>query len=253
MRWLFTRRSSLVSILIAGLLLFAITFVAYIPHAYAASPDAHPVVSSIIAPSTMQLFHQKATTSWPWYISRAAGIVALALLFLLVLSGIGMFSGYTYRYIEPLEAWKVHKALGISLGIAIFFHGFPLLFDKFVGFNLIQLLVPFASHYDTAKLFNHNVGSLYVALGIISFYLAIIVILSSLLWQQSKPRTWRLLHYLAYLLVIFIVTHAYYMGTTLYTGADLRTGLIHYLWFGLIILLILGTLSRLKHIWTVRK
>lgn len=253
MKWYVSRSSRFFMTFVVGLVLMAATLTILVPRVFAAPLPAHPVVSSVIAPSTVQMLHEKARTSWPWYISRAAGLVALALLFLLVLSGIGMYSGYTYRYIEPLEAWKVHRALGLSLGIAIFIHGFTLIFDTYVGFNFIQLLVPFASHYDDATLFGHQVGSLYIALGIISFYLAIIIIVSSLLWQQSKPRMWRWLHTLAYVLAIFVLIHAFYMGTRLYTGSDLKTGLIRYLWLGAVILIVVGIVSRLKHIRTVRK
>lgn len=214
--------------------------------ATALAPSATPAVPATSAPtssvSTLQKISEKARVSWPWYVSRASGLVAVVLLFLLVFFGIGLYTGFTYRYMEPLNAWKVHRAVGIALGVAIFVHVFSLLFDTYVGFGLLQLLVPFVSQYQSSEIAGVNVGSLDVALGILAFYVALIIIVTSLLWRERKAKAWRLLHYLAYLLVPLVFLHALTLGT------DISKGLSRYLWLAGSVLIVGGVLLRLKHI-----
>lgn len=214
------------------------------PATTAAAATGEP---STVQSTTLERISQKAKSSWPYYISRASGLVAVALLFLLIFLGIGLYTGFTYRFMEPLTAWKVHRAIGISLGAAVCVHIFVLLFDTYIGFNLIQLLVPFVSDSESVKILGINFGSLYLALGILAFYLTLVVIGSSLLWRDTKPRLWRLLHFSAYLLLLFTFIHALYLGT------DLKHGLAHYLWLAGIILLVLAILLRLKHARTIRQ
>jgi len=90
----------------------------------------------LMASSTVQLATHRVTASWEWYIVRASGFVAAGLLLLLMISGIGHVTGFTYRYIEPLKAWAFHKAMAIALLISIALHIIFIVLDKFVNFNI---------------------------------------------------------------------------------------------------------------------
>jgi len=202
---------------------------------------------SIIAVSTFHIVAHRVAVSWPWYVIRAAGFVAAGLLFMLMLSGIGHVTGLTYKFIEPIKAWAIHKALAIALCVSIAVHGGFLLIDHFVPFSLTQILVPFASHYNNGtKLWGLPLGGIAVTLGILATYGVIIVVLSSLGWIDTKRKAWRKLHYISYAVAFFVFLHALYIGT------DLRYGVFRKIWIGLGIVVLIGILSRLLRVGTTR-
>ncbi len=188
-------------------------------------------ISPVQGPGVGKKLQTRAISVWPWYITRASGIVAVALLLLLIISGIGLVTGYTFKFFEPLNAWAVHKALGMSLIVAAAIHGFVLLFDTYVKFSITQILFPFASNYRPVTINGIHLGTLWVSLGIFAFYGLAAIIISSLFWIDKKPKIWKLIHILSYLVAIMIFFHGLYLGT------DLTHGLFRTIWivFGIIV------------------
>lgn len=168
----------------------------------------------------------KQLSQLPWYITRASAITAYLLMFVIIVIGTGMTTGFIYNLINPVEAWSIHKSLSLSLGVTVLLHISSLLFDKYINFRLIDILVPFAS----------KVMPLYVALGVFAFYLLLIIIFTSLLIRLRVPYLWRKLHYLVYLLFALSTLHG------LLTGSDSKTLTmkIIYLTAGAIFVLIIG-------------
>lgn len=188
------------------------------------------------------------STSWPWYIIRASGFVAAALLILLMLSGIGQVTGLTYRFLEPVKAWAVHRAMALALCVMIAVHGGLLLIDKFLPFSLAQVLVPFQSHYTNKhSLLGVSLGSWSVTLGILSMYAVAIIVASSLGWIDTHKRTWKWLHYLSYFVILAVFLHGASVGT------DLRYGTFRTIWVGLFLIVLLGVISRLARVGTLRR
>ncbi len=192
--------------------------------ALSAKDSPNIIVSPAQGPTVTKQLESRAKASWPWYITRAAGFVAAFSLVLLMLSGIGFITGASFRFLEPLTAWATHKAIAYVFGISSVIHVVALLFDKYVPFTIAQVLVPFLSHYRQVTIDGHNLGSLYVALGVFALYLVLAIILTSIIWIDKKPHTWKLFHFLAYLTMIFVFFHALYLGT------DLTHGLFRILW-----------------------
>jgi predicted ferric reductase len=141
-----------------------------------------------------------------------------------MLSGLGSVTGHTFKFLEPITAWVSHRALGIVFGISVLVHMTGLLFDHFVPFSLINLLVPWTSNYKPVTIFGLSLGSLYVSLGVLAFYGVALIIITSLLWVEKKPYIWKLIHLLSYVVLIFVFIHALYLGT------DLASGLLRWLW-----------------------
>jgi sulfoxide reductase heme-binding subunit YedZ len=214
-------------------------------HLAAANGQVPATFGNTVHSSRLQEVVTKTKSTWPWYVTRASGLVAAFLLVLLIIFGIGLITGYTYRVMEPVSAWAIHRALGIALGVSILVHVIVLLFDKYAPFSLLQVLVPFTSHYTPVTIAGIHVGSLYVALGILAFYAAAIVIISSLVWMDKKPATWRLLHYTGYLLVLLVFLHGLYLGT------DLKHGIPHIIWLAAGIVIIVGVIFRLRRARTI--
>lgn len=202
-------------------------------------------VPTIEGPSLTQQLTDRAKSSWPWYITRAAGLTAAVLLVVLVLSGVGLITGYTYKFLEPLNAWATHRALGLAFGVAVIVHIVALLFDRFVPFSIAQVLLPFASNYREVTIAGYHLGSLYVALGVFALYAILALIISSILWIDKKPHTWRILHYLSYLIVIFVFIHALYLGT------DLAHGFFRIVWIIFGIAVAAAILARLRRARTI--
>ena len=205
-------------------------------------------LNQFFATSTVHIIAQRVSTSWPWYVIRGAGFVAAGLLILLMLSGIGQVTGITYRFIEPVKAWAIHKAMALALCAAIVVHVGFLLIDHYVRFSLIQVLIPFASRYSNGtKLLGIPLGGVAVTLGILAMYCIAIIVASSLGWIDTKKQAWRKLHYLSYFVIFFIFLHALYIGT------DLRYGVFRKIWITLGLIIVIGVIARLWHTGTLKR
>ncbi len=158
-------------------------------------------------------------SAFPWYIIRVSGLLGLGLMGLLMLSGIGQVTGLTYRFIEPLKAWAIHKAVALGLVAVIAVHVLTLLIDSYMPFNLKQILVPFASSYtNKTTVLGMSLGGWGITLGILAMYGLIIVVASSLGWIDSKKKAWHWLHYLSYFIMGAALIHAVTVGTEFKEG-----------------------------------
>lgn len=186
--------------------------------------------------------------TFPWYIIRVSGLLGVGLMGLLMLSGIGQVTGFTYRFIEPLKAWALHKAVALGLMAVIAVHVLTLLVDSFVPFNLKQILIPFASSYtNKTPLLGLSFAGWAVALGILAMYALIIIVASSLGWIDSKKKTWHWLHYLSYFAMGATLLHALTVGTEFKSGSWRALLLV-----GTIIVAI-GVVSRLMRAGSLRR
>ncbi|MCA9349010.1 ferric reductase-like transmembrane domain-containing protein [Candidatus Saccharibacteria bacterium] len=211
----------------------------------AQSATSSAQVSAAESPSVADGLVQRLENSWPWYVARASGMLAAVSLIILMLSGIGMITGRTFGFLEPITAWASHRALGIVFGLAVLLHIGSLMFDKFVPFGLTQLLVPFSSDFRPVSLFGFSLGSLYVALGVLALYLTVAIIITSLVWINKKPKIWKVTHILSYLVIIFTFVHA------LAIGSDLSVAWMRWLWIGLGLLILYASLMRFRRAFTV--
>lgn len=178
--------------------------------------------------------------SWPWYTVRGTGLAGLVLLIGLMVMGIGHATGLTYKFIEPVKAWAIHKAIGVMLLVAIGLHIIALYFDSFVSFSIANILLPFSSRYTNGiDLFGLSLGALAVTSGILAMYGAVLVVASSLGWIDSKKPLWRKLHYASYVILPLVLIHA------LGTGSDFKDGLARLSTLGLTIFMALMVASRL--------
>lgn len=167
--------------------------------------------------ATAEIARQTLTKSWAWYMVRGAGLMSVVLLVTLMISGIGMVTGYTYRWLAPLKAWSLHRAIGIALSLTMICHVVFLLFDTVVNFSLPQVLVPWLSPYQSTSLLGVGVGSLWMAFGILSFYAISLIVISSL-WQIDHKKLWKWLHYLSYAVAFMILLHMYFLGSDFAEG-----------------------------------
>ncbi|MEI7497735.1 MAG: hypothetical protein WCK11_00440 [Candidatus Falkowbacteria bacterium] len=139
----------------------------------------------------------------PWFISRSSALAAYILLFAIVIWGMGMTVGWTYKIFDPARAWQLHQDMSLSFAVLVVVHAFSLLFDHFINFTILDILIPFFSKFNT----------IFLSLGIIGFYLLVAIVVISVFLRLKMPRLWRLNHYSTFLLFIFATLHGFNMGT----------------------------------------
>lgn len=222
-------------------ILSVISSFAFNTNAFAQASQTAPVtVETVPGKSLKAIVEDKAERSWPWYVTRASGIVAGVSLIALLISGIGSVTGHFFRFLEPLTAWATHRAIGITFIISVFIHLIALLFDTFVPFNIIDLLVPWAAEYKPVTIAGVHLGSTYVALGVLALYGSVIVVATSLLWVDKKPHVWKLLHYISYAILVAVFVHALFLGT------DTGRGLGRLLWVGSGVVVSIAIIVRIR-------
>jgi len=141
--------------------------------------------------------------TFPWYVARAAGLVAWALLAAAVVWGLLISSRLVRDRLRSSWLLDLHRGLG---GLALVFtgvHVLAILADTYVDFGLTSALVPLASHW-------HPVA---VAWGVVSFYLLVAVEVTSLLRRHLSHRLWQRAHFLSFPLFVASGLHGLTAGT----------------------------------------
>jgi predicted ferric reductase len=144
------------------------------------------------------------TSSTPlWYATRATGLVALVLL--TASMALGLLS--SVRFERP--AWPRFVTLGLHRNLALLALGFTAVhvlttvLDSFVSIPLQDAFIPFVSSYRP----------IWVGLGAIALDLMLALIITSLLRTRMGLRSWRVVHWTAYLCWPVAVLHGLGTGT----------------------------------------
>lgn len=138
-----------------------------------------------------------------WLVSRAAGIVALALISLSVLIGLTMATKILRRPGLPRKLARLHEHVALVALAAIAVHGLSLLGDKWLHPGVRGIIVPFSMGYRP----------LFTGLGIIAGYLAALLGLSFYVRRTIGTRLWRKLHRATVAVWILGVVHTIGAGT----------------------------------------
>lgn len=138
-----------------------------------------------------------------WYLGRAGGFVAFALLLISVLLGVAISSRIFDGLLARAWFFELHKFVSLFLLGAVLFHALIMLPDPYASYTVDELLVPFRSHIMPAA----------TSIGILSLYGLALINLSFFLTKWIGQRTWRTLHYLTFLAYAGGVVHALWAGT----------------------------------------
>ncbi len=139
----------------------------------------------------------------PWYIARASGLIAWALLTASVLWGLALSGRSMRTWAKPAWLLDLHRFLGGLCLIFVGVHIGGLLLDTYVHFGLGDILVPLAATW-------HPVA---VAWGVATLYLLVAVELTSLLRNRMPRRWWRRTHYATLPLFVLATVHGFSAGT----------------------------------------
>lgn len=137
-----------------------------------------------------------------WVTSRAAGVVALLAasgsVTVGLAQGAGWIKGGSKRDLRPL-----HEALSVATLIALAIHGLALLGDRFVGYSLSEIAIPFASSYQP----------FWTGLGVIAGWGLLLLGLSYYARRAIGPARWRTIHRATAAFWLIAVLHGVVMGT----------------------------------------
>ena len=138
-----------------------------------------------------------------WYVTRAAGLMGYLLFWLSTVWGFAVSSKIFDSFLERMFTFDFHEHLSLlSLGFLIL-HVVVLLFEKVEPLSLIEVLVPFISAYRP----------FWTGIGIIAFYLTVLVTITFYVRKWISMKTFRVIHYLSVAAYFGSLLHSVYAGT----------------------------------------
>ena len=165
-------------------------------------PSAHiiaPLTAFVVVAVSML---SAADSNTIWYVVRATGVVAYASLALSVVAGLLISQRLLTAGRPRLDLFEVHNFLSL-LSIAFgSVHALALLFERYVGFSLVQILVPFTSSYRPLS----------VGLGVLSLYGVLVVYASFWARKLIGYLRWRALHYTTFAVFAGVTLHGFFSG-----------------------------------------
>ena len=148
------------------------------------------------------LFGMDTTQVW-WYVTRAAGLTGYFLLWLSMAWGLAIPSRIVQPVLEGTFTYDFHEYLSL-LGLGfVLLHIVVLLFDKFLPFNILQLLIPFTDSYRP----------FWVGLGILSFYTFLVVTVTFYLRSHIGAQAFRSIHIFSLVGYLGATLHGLFAGT----------------------------------------
>ena len=138
-----------------------------------------------------------------WYATRATGVVALVLLTVTVVLGIaGTARVATPRWPRVVTS-GLHRNVALLVVAFVGVHVLTTVLDSYAPIGLISVVVPFTSAYRP----------LWLSLGTIAFDLLLALVITSLLRARLGYRSWRLVHWFAYVAWPVALWHGLGTGT----------------------------------------
>jgi sulfoxide reductase heme-binding subunit YedZ len=138
-----------------------------------------------------------------WYITRSTGAVALLLLTASVVLGVMGAVRFSAPRWPRFAVDALHRDVSLLVVALVVVHVATTVLDGFAPISLIDGVVPFHSPYRP----------LWLSLGTISFDLLVALVATSLLRRRLGYRSWRAVHWLAYLSWPVAVLHGLGTGT----------------------------------------
>lgn len=148
------------------------------------------------------LFAIDSVQIW-WYVTRSAGIIAYLLLWFSTAWGLAVSNKILDPILHRMFTFDFHQFISLlAIGFLIL-HISVLTLDHYLPFTWAQVLVPFIAPYR----------ALWVGIGVISFYLILLVTVTFYMRRRIGMRTFRVIHVLSLLGYLGATLHGLYAGT----------------------------------------
>jgi sulfoxide reductase heme-binding subunit YedZ len=148
------------------------------------------------------LFAADSVQIW-WYVTRASGIIAYLLLWFSTVLGLAVTSKYLDGMLDRIFTYDFHEFISLLSVAFTLVHVIVLTFDRYLPYSIAQILVPFISPYRP----------FWVGVGVIAFYITLLVTITFYIRNRIGTRSFRVIHYLSLLGYIGVTLHGYYAGT----------------------------------------
>lgn len=153
-----------------------------------------------------------------WYLARASGFVAFIVIWLSLALGLIITNKMARLWNGGPTAVELHQfTTWLAVGLTVF-HALILIGDQYIKSTPLQVMTPFGYV---------NYKPEWVGVGQIGFYLTVVVAASFYFRKRLGYRTWRLLHYMSFVVYLMVTVHAVFAGT------DSNTLLLVYLALGM--------------------
>ncbi len=179
-----------VLVLLAALVLVTVAGLAFIGQ----TPLGQSIINALFATNTEQAL---------WYVTRAAGLVAYLLLWFSTAWGLAVSSKVLDYFLHRTFTYDLHQFISLlAIGFTLL-HVVVLLGDKYLPFSVAEILVPFLSPYRPV----------WVGIGVIGFYLTLLVSVTFYIRKYIGAKTFRAIHLLSFLAYIGATVHGIFSGT----------------------------------------
>lgn len=158
------------------------------------TPLGQAIVNALFASNTTQAL---------WYVTRSAGIMAYLLLWFSTAWGLAVSSKVLDYFMHRTFTYDLHQFISLlAIGFTLL-HVVVLLGDKYLPFSVAEILVPFLSPYRPV----------WVGIGIIGFYLTLLVSVTFYIRRYIGAKTFRVIHLLSFIAYLGATVHGILSGT----------------------------------------
>jgi predicted ferric reductase len=148
------------------------------------------------------LFSANSTQLW-WYVTRSAGVVAYLLLWFSTAWGLAIPTKFFSSILSQDFSFDFHEFISLLTIGFVLLHVSVLMIDRYLPYTLWQILVPFLSTYRP----------IWVGLGVISFYLIVLVIITFYMRNRIGMKAFRSIHWFSFVAYLGVTLHGLYGGT----------------------------------------
>jgi sulfoxide reductase heme-binding subunit YedZ len=138
-----------------------------------------------------------------WFAARGAGIVSLLMLTASASFGLVTVTRFQAAGWPRFFNYEMHRRISLLSTAFLATHVLAAIMDPYLKLGLTAALVPFASSWRPVP----------IALGVISLYLVIALVATSLLRRHLGQRAWRLVHWTSYLMWPLAFAHTITAGS----------------------------------------
>jgi predicted ferric reductase len=138
-----------------------------------------------------------------WFISRSAGIVAFLLLWLSTAWGLAVPSKIFDPLLARFHTFDFHEFISLLAVGFLLLHIFVLTLDHYLPYSLIQILIPFIA----------PANAFWVGIGVIAFYLILLVTVTFYMRRRIGMHTFRMIHLFSLVAFVGAALHGIFSGT----------------------------------------
>lgn len=148
------------------------------------------------------LFAADSVQLW-WFVTRSAGIMAYLLLWLSTVWGLAVPSKIVSPVLDAGYTFDFHQFISLLSIAFLVVHILVLMLDRYLPYSAPQILVPFLSPYRPV----------WVGIGVISFYLILLVTITFYIRTKIKLSVFRAIHVFSLVGYLGGTIHGLYAGT----------------------------------------